>query len=98
MKASERTVRLLDITCDERDYPVVAATGDDVLGVLCLRLEPTPSTNTVNIRLASSAEAYSIARAATALGDFLRVREAALTVQSALGVHRGQEAGVYALP
>lgn len=73
MKASETVQRKLTLTAGDSDHPVIVGTADDDGGelmVYALRLEDGRGC----IGLRSSREAYALAQAATAIGDFLKER------------------------
>ena len=85
MKATVKTRKQLTIDCDERDFPVLHARTDERVGFLILRLEPAPSMARCEVRCATSAEAYAVAQAATALGDFLKEGENAQVMVPVVG-------------
>ena len=82
MKASERTQKTLTVETSPDDAPVLYADinehGGDLL-VYALALEDGKGA----IALQTSKQAYSLARAATAIGDFLKEREEARAVKGA---------------
>lgn len=82
MRALERTQKTLTLEAGPDDQPILRAdineNGGDLF-VYMLALEDGKGA----IRLQSSKQAYTLAQAATAIGDFLKAREEVRVVKQA---------------
>jgi len=80
MKAVEKVQKTLALKeCAANDLPVLSGQGDEDGAFLML----FSVEGAVKVMLPDSAQAYSLARAATAAGDFLLEREAERTMRVA---------------
>lgn len=90
MRATESMVPKIDIHGTKVDHPVIGAHGEGVEGEMILyaiRVEETHAT----IPIRSSDQAFKIAQAATALGEFLLKQEKAEKVRDAVVSPRGPQ-------
>lgn len=80
MKAVEKVQKTLALTCRNlEDLPVMDGMATEDGGALTLMAHE----GAVCVPLKNSLEAYTLARAATAVGDFLKEREVERTVKQA---------------
>jgi hypothetical protein len=74
VRASEKATKVMSLECAPDDAPVYAARAEEGRAEIDVFVQPKDGgRGTITVH--SSHEAYNIAQAATAVGDFLRERE-----------------------